>query len=876
MKVSLTAPEASKPSLVGHVLIIAFFCLGAYASVQTPWNPELRVNAMWLPSGIGLAMVVRYGFSVVPTLFIAYLITSQAFGTPMLGSLAGATGAVAEYSLGAYLVRRLSHTTPWRLSVRSVVWLVLAGAILAPMVGATSGAAALAVSGAILPSNLGHALAVWWTGNAIGVLVMFPAVYHLVFNRDKLLPNSIWQVPPLVLPVLVTTVIFVLVDANLLGAHAFEYIVFPLLAWGAIALSSSQVVLMTLGVVVAATLGTAFGRGPYAAGEPATNIWLLQAFVGITIATSLFLRAAIADRARSEEKRRALEQRFHAAADRNPSAVLVLRTVKAFAPVGKDFAVAYANERAMALLPQLRKTPSALFSEALAPDARDDCMPLYLNAAARQASIDSETEMTMPGIGRRWLRHQAVPLNDGLMLMLTDVTDHKAATDKARYLASHDSLTGLPNRTMLHEQLQHAIDDAKGTEVMIAVIFVDLDNFKAINDGHGHDIGNHALVAVADRLTRRVGVRGMVSRPGGDEFIVLANKLPDIAAAEALAQDMVAAIDHPIQIDTHTFDITCSVGVAIYPLHSTDRFTLMRFADTAMYHAKGSGKNRYQFFTDNMNATLQRRLSIEEALRGALQREELSLVYQPQVDIRSGELIGVEALIRWSNQALGAVAPAHFIGVAEDTGLISAIGQWVLQTACLQCRSLRDAGHHLPRMAVNLSVRQLDDSLPDIVRQALSAAKLDAKSLELEITESHLMRDVAKSTRILKVLAELGVTIAIDDFGTGYSSLSYLKVLPIHALKIDQSFVREAHATAHSTQILSAIVALAHNLNLRSVAEGVESKAELQLLRSLGCHEYQGFLHSEPMSAQALASRFLPRGEQAHHTKTMESRLEEI
>jgi diguanylate cyclase (GGDEF)-like protein len=486
-------------------------------------------------------------------------------------------------------------------------------------------------------------------------------------------------------------------------------------------------------------------------------------------------------------------------------------------------------------------------------------MRRYGSVTARQAPLEDQMQLDLPGIGARWLRQQTVPLADGLILTLTDVTEHKRAEEKLRYMATHDALTDLPNRTVLHERLRQTIDAAGDCGSLTGLLFLDLDNFKTINDAHGHHIGDQVLTRVATRLKRCIGEQDMVSRPGGDEFIVIAGGLKGGATLAGLAREIIEAFARPLQIGAREFGITCSIGIALCPTDSADAHTLLRYADTAMYEAKGAGKNTFRFFTADMNARVLRRVAIEEALRGALQRDELSLLYQPQVDVGSGRVVGAEALIRWKHAELGWVPPDQFISVAEETGFISAIGQWVIDAVCAQCRAWRDAGYELPRVAINLSARQLDDRLPYIIRAALARAELDAANLELELTESYLMHDVDRNIHTLAELGAMGLHIAIDDFGTGYSSLSYLKRLPVDAVKIDKSFVRDLAEDSEGAQVMAAIITLAHNLNLRCVAEGVESEPELRLLRAMGCDEFQGYLHSKPVPAQELAQRYLTR-----------------
>jgi predicted signal transduction protein with EAL and GGDEF domain len=373
-------------------------------------------------------------------------------------------------------------------------------------------------------------------------------------------------------------------------------------------------------------------------------------------------------------------------------------------------------------------------------------------------------------------------------------------------------------------------------------------------------VGDELLKAVAQRLTDCVRASDTVARLGGDEFAVILENLRDTddEGAQQVAEKMIAAMAAPLQIESQALQTSCSIGISLYPFDGRDSAALMKNADVAMYHAKEKGRNNYQFFSADMNARAQERLSVENYLRLALRRGELVLHYQPRMNVATNELVGVEALIRWQHPRRGLLGPDKFIDVAEDSGLIVAIGEWVLQTACAQLREWLKLRAGL-RLSVNLSVGQVvdGDRLYNAVQQSLRKGGLQPSSLELELTESHLMQNIAEKAAMLNRLGELGVGIAIDDFGTGYSSLSYLKRLPVDAIKIDSSFVRDIEADPNDEAIIKAILAMAHSLRLSVVAEGVETQAQLGALKLLGCDEYQGFLESPGLPAAEFEERYL-------------------
>jgi diguanylate cyclase (GGDEF)-like protein/PAS domain S-box-containing protein len=434
----------------------------------------------------------------------------------------------------------------------------------------------------------------------------------------------------------------------------------------------------------------------------------------------------------------------------------------------------------------------------------------------------------------------------------TDITERKLAEAKISQLAYHDALTGLLNRFSLKNQLDQALAMAHREHRALAVVFLDLDRFKTINDTLGHPVGDKLLVEVAHRLRDSVRDSDIVARLGGDEFVVVLTEVEDATAAARLADKVLQVLGQRYRLGDNELHSTASIGLAFYPNDGADGETLMKNADTAMYHAKSNGRNNIQFFTAEMNQAAVKRLMLDQDLRIAVEKKQFELHYQPQLDSRDGRIVGVEALVRWRHPHNGLVSPADFIPVAEETGLILPLGEWVLDEACRQLRAWRDDGLMGITMAVNLSAHQLHS--PVLLAQVAETLKkhgLAGADLELEITESVAMHDPDASISKLKALRGLGVRLSIDDFGTGYSSLSYLKLLPIHTLKLDQSFVRDIESDSNDVAICTATIALAHNLGLAVIAEGVETEAQRLLLTSHQCDFMQGYLFSKPLPAEA-------------------------
>ena len=452
-----------------------------------------------------------------------------------------------------------------------------------------------------------------------------------------------------------------------------------------------------------------------------------------------------------------------------------------------------------------------------------------------------------PICGRNWVEA-------GKVIVFRDVSAARAIAHETKHAAHHDTLTGLPNRLLLSDRIEQAIAGAPRNRKSVAVLFVDLDGFKRINDSLGHAIGDKLLISVSRRLVACVRASDTVSRQGGDEFVVLLTEMGEPADAGVTARRFLHALEETHVIEGHNLHIAASIGVSVYPDDGLDAATLIKAADTAMYKAKASGAHGFQFFEATMEAGAVERQYIEESLRRAIENREFVLHYQPKINIRSGAITGAEALIRWTHPERGSMAPASFIPVAENCGLICTLGSWALREACEQGRRWMDAGLPPITLAVNVSPIELcKTDFLDAVIGILDDTGFDPKYLELEVTEGVLMKRAVSTDATLKALKETGLRLAIDDFGTGYSSLSYLTKFPIDTIKIDQSFVRQISTDPTETAIVTAVISMAHSLNLIVVAEGVETRDEFDFLSNLGCDEAQGYYFSRPVAAASFA-----------------------
>jgi len=487
-----------------------------------------------------------------------------------------------------------------------------------------------------------------------------------------------------------------------------------------------------------------------------------------------------------------------------------------------------------------------------------------VNSALINKTAQSFDYVNETGVGKNYYETRLVVSGeDEVLAIVRDITERRLADEKIRYLAYFDPLTNLPNRQQFQEQLDALIVNAKHNKHRLAVLLLDLDHFKRINDTLGHDIGDKLLRHVGQLLVaclrsddvvmrhQVVVADRSVARLGGDEFSILLTEIGSVKDVESVAKRVIDILKDPFLLTKHEIFVTPSIGIAVYPKDGESSGMLLKHADIAMYHAKGEGRNNFRFYNGEMNVIALKRMSLENKLRKAIDNDELILYYQPQYDLKTDSIVGAEALIRWQHADMGMISPAEFIPLAEETGLIMPLGEWVLHTACLQNKMWQQEGYHAIRVAVNLSSLQFRFSdLAKKVEEILRSTRLASHYLDLEITESTLMQYAQSTINTLLRLKEIGVSLSVDDFGTGYSSLSYLKRFPVDYVKIDRSFVRDIPEDSDDAAIISAIIAMSHSLKLEVIAEGVETKEQLQFLKDRGCEYIQGFYYSKPVSPQ--------------------------
>lgn len=551
-----------------------------------------------------------------------------------------------------------------------------------------------------------------------------------------------------------------------------------------------------------------------------------------------------------------LEARYRRMFERNLTGLYVAGIDGAILDCNNTFAqiLGYVDRAALMEHNQEAEALTTQFHEHLF-DSHESSINQILNAEHKFQRRDGSWRWVLTNI--RLVQHagNAAPSIEG---GLVDITDRKVAEEQIQFLAYYDSLTKLPNRGLLKDRLAQALATARRHKEKVAILFLDLDRFKDINDSLGHSFGDLLLQQVAERLRGLSRDEDTVARIGGDEFLILLSSLQSIEDASASAERILRAMEQDFVVEGQTFKVGCSIGISVFPEHGTDGETLIKNADAAMYRAKESGRHASRFFTEDMNAELVSRLTTESNLRLALERNELFLVYQPQMEIATKRVIGLEALLRWRQPELGLVLPGNFIPVAESSGLIVPIGEWVLRTACAQAREWRDAGFDVSAVAVNVSAVQFrQEGFCAMVEAALADSGLEPECLELELTESSLFSNVDVLFSQFEQLKRLGVTLAIDDFGAGYSSLSYLRQFPITRLKIDQSFIQDVAINPDDAAITKAIIDMGRALGLKVIAEGVETEAQMAFLDAHLCDQIQGYLFSKPLTVESLKTEMI-------------------
>ena len=807
-----------------------------------------NVTLIWPPSGLALATLLLFGRRYWPGVLLGALSVNLTTSIPGATAVAIALGNTGEALAGYWLLTRLAPIDLKLPHVRDALRLILLGGGVASMVSASVGVASLVLGGVIPAEAATKTWSIWWMGDAMGAIVFGSVLLAWVHNPLRRLTQA-WMIEAMVFLGLVLLIALISVGGISIFSHTppLAFLAMPMLVWGAARFGHRGVTIAVLIFTLAALWGVLAGTGLFKRASAAESLSLLWIYANVLAMSGLMLAAYL--RQLSEAQ----------------SGLRLAASVFEQMPMG--IAISDPRGYAISVNPAYLNLMGFTQQDVLGKDLRQSIAPQHTQAEIQH--LESEALAQGYWAGELWkqkasgeifptwttlaLAHDAVGQLTHYIVSVTDITERKQIEAHNRDLAEHDALTGLPNRMLLADRLRQAIRYATRQQVQVALLFVDLDHFKVINDSLGHDVGDELLKLLATRLSACVREEDTVARLGGDEFVIIVNLVQHDSDVAFVAQKILDAVAQPYQIGSYTLDITASIGIAVYPRDGHDVGTLLKHADLAMYQGK-IGRANYHFYGAEMDRHAQARLSIEGKLRRALENNEFLLFYQPQVDAQSGAVVGVEALIRWRLADGSMIPPGEFIAIAEETGLILPIGSWVLQEAARQTKLWQAQGLSVPRIAVNVSARQIwHGGLDFEVQRTLEQAGVDPGIFELELTESVFLRSSEDVTETFSRLDQVGVRLAIDDFGTGYSSLGYLRRLPVDTLKLDRSFVQDLPQSKAAGAIASAVISLAKGLGMSVVAEGVETAAQHAYLLAQGCHQLQGFYFSQPLPANECA-----------------------
>ena len=812
-----------------------------------------HIALIWLPSGIAIAAILRWGVASVIPIYLASFTANLSIGAPLALAAQMSIGNPLGPLAAALLLRHFEFNHA--LDRMRDILLLLAAVAAGMLITASSGVLALAMAGAVAEGELLQAWFVWWLGDSVGALLILP----LLLNLERGEICGLWRHR---LKILFWFAMFALLDwyvFDFLKAQTgqfmwLSFVLLPLVIWAALRYGISGASAVILGLSLIGVWATANQRGLFYHADMHQSIFSLWVFMATMMIVAMMVIVLQATRQRSEQALRDSENKLRGMINGALDAIVTIDEQGAiieFNPAAEHI-FGYRREEVLGRLladviipPGMRKVHQEGHARFIKTGKQKMFGRRLELTAMRANGSEFPIELTITS-----LSDQGLPYVTGF---IRDITEKKRAEQDIRNLAFFDSLTGLPNRRLLIDRLQQALASSARTRNCGAVLFIDLDNFKIINDSRGHDYGDLLLIEVARRLRNCVRAEDTVSRLSGDEFVIILEDLgTDVAQsvieARAVGEKILQSVHQSYRLKEIEYHNSGSIGICLFCGGETSVEELLKRADTAMYQAKAAGRNTLKFHDPQMQEALERRMELESQLRVALLNQQFLLLYQPQVDA-ARKVFCAEVLLRWNHPQRGWLSPTEFIATAEESGLIVAIGHWVLFHACLQLKAWESARHSAEiQLAVNVSARQFrQPNFVEEIRQILTQTGANPELLKLELTESVVLDNMTDAIQKMHELRDLGVRFAMDDFGTGYSSLAYLKRLPLSQVKIDQSFVRDIANDSNDAAIVQTIIAMSSTLGLNVIAEGVETEAQFALLRQYGCKQFQGYLFGRPV-----------------------------
>ena len=814
-----------------------------------------HVSAVWPPSGIALAALLIFGTRLWPAITVGAFIVNVMANLPVAVSIGIAMGNTLAALAGALLVLKLVRNENPLDTLRGLL-ILFGGGLLAAMISATVDAITLLDAGLAARSAFATTWFTMWLGDSGGILVFTPLL--LAWKQPPRMNWSVLRVLEAVLLLICTLLVAQLAfgrNSGLATNHSpLAFLSLTPLVWAAMRFGKHGATACLTLVAASAVWGTIGGSGPFMHADMNESLLLLHAFMGVASISTLLLTASLNERRHTQklldqnhkDKANSLGEILeHSLNEIYMFDTLSLRFVNV--NQGARDNLGYTMEELQQLTPVDIKPDHTYesFCKIIEPLLNGTVQRLQFETVhcrkdGSRYPVEVNLQLSKPGAKQVFVA------------IILDITERHTTQEKLDHMAHHDALTNLPNRLLFGDRLKHALRHQQRTRRQLALMFLDLDGFKKINDSLGHPAGDDLLKQVAKRLLLSARQDDTVARLGGDEFTIILEDLDKQDNVQEIADRILDSLSNPFDVAEREVFLSASIGISMYPQDGNDVTALMKHADVAMFKAKKDGGNKYQFYLADMTVAANKLLALETDLRHAVDRDEFEVHFQPQVSLETDQIVGLEALLRWQHPQHGLVLPNMFIPVAEEAGLIESIGEWVMRAACVQARAWQDAmGIRIP-VAVNLSGQQINDRLVQTVGDILAATGLEPRYLELEITESCIMDQAATTIGYLRELRKLGVHLAVDDFGTGYSSMNYLKRLPINTLKIDRSFVRDVPQDGNDAAIIQAILALGHTLNLIVIAEGVETAEQRAFLIEHGCDAMQGFLFSRPLPAEEI------------------------